>query len=176
MIKFFKERIARYLLKKNAKKVWHDRQSFSGWFKKSFSFLVIMPEEEDDFKHAIQVLNFLKDEKKKIIIFTHDYRISLLPASLRSCAIEHGIDDLNKLDFPSRRIIEKLNQHEFQSIIDLNRNENIFYLAVIVSFDCPVKIGFSKTQVDRFYNIQVKIDEKSAELSYRNLLNCLKMF
>ncbi len=176
MINKIKDKLAKFIISKNLKEVKKEKHSFSGSFKKSFNFLVLMPEDESEFHHCIEVLQFLEDHKKNITIVTHDYRVSLIPAKYRQHVIEFGIEDLNKINLPTKKLVEKLLASNFNAVIDLNIKENLFssYLSNLTS--ASLIIGFKKYNSDKYYNLQIANKNESAEISYKNLLNCLQMF
>ena len=64
----------------------------------------------------------------------------------------------------------------FDVIIDLNRGEEIFYTYITKALNVPVKIGFVNSDSDNYFNIQIANSRNDPEISYNNLLNCLKMF
>jgi hypothetical protein len=176
MIEAIKEQAARYILKKKTTKMGFDQRSFSSVFQKSFSFLVLMPAEDRDFRLSTPVLEYLKEKKKNTVVLTNDYRISLLPNYFKVNAVEHGIKDMTKLKLPSRNIINKLKNMRFDVIIDLNRQEEIFYTFITKALSVPVKIGFVNSDSDNYFNMQIANSRNEPEISYNNLLNCLKMF
>jgi hypothetical protein len=42
--------------------------------------------------------------------------------------------------------------------------------------NAPVKVGFRKSNSDKFYSLQIDNTEDNPEIFYKNLLNCLQMF
>jgi ADP-heptose:LPS heptosyltransferase len=176
MIDRIKEKIARFIIKKELKGRKRERRSFGDFFNKSFNYFVIMPENENDFKHSMAVLEFLKQYKKISTIFTFDFRVNMIPIRYRDHLIDHGIGDLNKLNLPSRRLVERIKENKYDVVIDLNRCENIFYSYAASLAFAPVRVGFNKTGADRYYNILISDSGSDAEISYKNFLNCLRMF
>ncbi len=176
MIDIIKQKIAKVFVRWQLKDQIYNTRSFTDFFKKSFSFLVLMPENESDFHHSFIALKGLDEERKKATIFTYDYRVSLIPLKYRPQVIEHGISDINNIDLPSQKLISKLKDYNFQVVLDLNRDENIFYSYISNLIDVPIRVGFKKNNSDKFYNFQIVNSENNSELSYENFLNCLKMF
>ncbi|MCU0345101.1 MAG: hypothetical protein MUF28_14910 [Ignavibacterium sp.] len=176
MIDLIKENVSRFLISRRLKNLVLNEQDFSEALKRSGSFLVLMPEDEKDFRASYLVIEHLEHLNKSIKILTRDYRISLLPAKFRSKAMEFGISDLNKLDMPSHKMIEKLSQMKFDGVIDLNRKDDLFYSYVSNLVSARIRIGFSKKGADKFYNFQISNNDIESEKSYNNFLNCLKMF
>jgi len=64
----------------------------------------------------------------------------------------------------------------FDVIIDSNRDENLFYRYIAKSLNTNIKIGFARIDSDNYFNFQVTNKQNDPETSYKNLLDCLKMF
>ena len=176
MIEAIKENISRYLISRKLKHHVLNEQDFSEALKRSGSFLILMPEDEKDFRACFVVLDYLENLNKAVKILTRDYRISLLPAKYRNKATEFGVADLNKFDLPSHKMIEKLSELKFDGIIDLNRKEHLFFSYASNIVSAKLRIGFSKKGSDKYYNFQIANNDIDSEKSYNNFLNCLKMF
>lgn len=176
MIEFLKEKTAKFLINNKAKHFSSEEISFSTAFKRSFSFLIVLPDDEKDFHASLHVLRFLDDHKKSFQVLTRDYRVSLLPQIYRSRVIEVGISELTKLDLPNTKLTSKLETLRFDSIIDLNRIENLFAIYIMQVIPSKVRIGFKRKGSDKYYNLQIANNEEKPENSYNNFLNCLKMF
>jgi len=176
MMAYFKNIIANFIVNRKLKHKQDEKQSFSNLLKKSFTFLVIMPENENDFQRSFEVLKFLSDEEKHITIFSYDFRRNLINQKYRPATIEYGLTDVTKLNLPSQSLVKILGSKKFNAIIDLNRKDNLFcsYAANLVQ--SQLRIGFSKTNSDKYYNIQIADVEDNPEISYKNFLNCLQMF
>jgi hypothetical protein len=176
MIELIKEKTARFIISKRLKNVALSEQSFSAALKRSGAFLVLMPEDEKDFRTCFFILDYLEQINKTVKVLTKDYRISLLPAKFRNKAVEIGITEINKLDLPNHKLINKLVELKFDGVIDLNRTDNLFYSYVTNLVTAKLRIGFAKKGADYFYNFQIAQNEFDSEKSYNNFLNCLKMF
>ena len=176
MIGQLKDRIAEFLVKNKLKDFEIAEHNFRDFFRKSFDFFITMPEIDSDFSHSLSILYFLDENRKSVTVFTHDFRVNLLPTKFRQKAIGYTINDINKLNLPSKRISDNIEKLRFQAVIDLNRQENLFCSYIVNRIMAPYKMGFVKGDPDKFYNIQVINKSSDAENSYKNLLNCLKMF
>ncbi|MEJ2104867.1 MAG: hypothetical protein P8X47_09860 [Ignavibacteriaceae bacterium] len=170
------QKIAGYVVNRKLKEKQNSELSFTGFFKKSFNFFVLMPDDEKDFNSAMDVLHLLDSNEKHFKILTHDYRLSLLPQKFRPGVIDYGIDDVTKLKLPSKDLIEKLQEMNFDIIIDLNRNENLFCSYSANVADAQVRIGMRKSGADKYYNFQYRNSNDNSEIFYKNFLNCLQMF
>ena len=176
MIELVKDKISRVLISRKLKNLVLNEQDFSEILKRSGAFLVLMPEDEKDFRASYVVLEHLEHLNKSIKILTRDYRISLMPAKFRNKAMEFGVADLNKLDLPGHKLIEKLSEMRFDGVIDLNIKDELFYSFASNLVNAKIRIGFSKKGADKFYNFQIANNEVDPVISYNNFLNCLKMF
>ncbi|QQS36311.1 MAG: hypothetical protein IPM56_19060 [Ignavibacteriales bacterium] len=176
MIEIIKDKIAGFVVSGKLKEHENNLQSFFNVFSKSFTYFVVMPEDESDFNHSFEVLNYLDSNRKTPIAFTYEFKVSLLPQKFRARAVGYKISDMNKLKLPSHSLIKKLKDLNFNVVLDLNRKESIFnsYAANLVK--SPVRIGYRKNNSDKYYNLQFNIEETDPQISYKKLLNCLQMF
>lgn len=176
MIDFVKEKLAGLIVGSKYRSEQYTTRSFRDFFKKSFSFLVLMPDNDTDFHYAIEVLKGLSLNKKHATVFTQEFRANLVPIKYRPQVVEYTDKDIGRLLIPSKKLMEKLTSMRFNAILDLNRKENIFCSIVSSMVNAPIKAGFQKSNADKYYNLQIINKEESPELSYKNYLNCLEMF
>ena len=176
MLDLIKDKIAHTVVDWKLKDKQNKDQTFTEFFKRAFKFLVLMPQNDADFAHSMQVLYFLEDNKKHASALTYDFRVSLMPLRFRNRVIEHTLADVNVLKLPSTKIISKLNGMMFQVVLDLNRSDNLFYSYISSVVEVPIRVGFAKPNSDLYYNVQIKDKETEAEISYKNFLECLKIF
>ena len=170
------QKIAGYIVNRKLKDKQNNGLSFNGFFKKSFKFFVLMPENENDFQSSLEVLEYLHSNNKHFKLLTRDYQLSLIPQRFRSEVIDFGIDEITKLKLPSNKLAEKLIGLKFDVIIDLNRNNNLFYSYLANLSEASVRIGIRKNGSDKYYNFQYCNSDNNSEIFYKNFLNCLQMF
>ncbi len=108
MITPLKEKAAKFIINQKLKEHKFSELEFSRIFKSSYSYLVLMPKDERDFRHAVEVLNFLKESKKNVTAMTDDFRVSLLPTAFKVSAVGHGINDKTKLELPTKKFLNQL--------------------------------------------------------------------
>jgi hypothetical protein len=176
MIASLKERAARFIVKKRVPVGEFSQRNFSSIFAKTYSFLVLMPANESDFRFVFPILEYLREQRKNIVVMTYDYRVSLLQPYFKTNAIEHGLRDETKLSLPSKKLLDKVSSMRFDVVIDANREEILYYSYVAKSLNSQVKIGFARSDSDKYFNLQVINKQNDPEASYKNLLDCLKMF
>ena len=170
-----KQTAARAFIQHKIKKSNFSDKSFSYAFKNSHSILILMPEGDKDFQYSKDILVFLEKLKKELFILTNDYRVSLLPLNFRNKTLGHGLKEINKIDLPAKSLLSKLLKKKYDVVLDLNRQEQLFYTYVSAVINAAVSIGFAKSYADKVYNIQIANSEINPKISYENLLNCLKM-
>jgi len=176
MIATLKEQAARFIVKKKIPQNDFHQKDFSSIFTRTYSFLILMPLDEKDFRLVFPVLEYLREQRKNLIVLTNDFRISLLQPYFKTNSIEHGIKDITKLNLPSKNFLNKLSKMRFDVIIDMNRKEVLYYSFIAKSLNAQVKIGFVRSDSDKYFNFQVVNNQNDPEISFQNLLNCLKMF
>jgi len=171
-----KNKIALSLAEKKLKNRQDVYRPAAEFFKKTFTFLVFMPENENDFHHSFHVLRFLDSQRKHSTIFTNDFRVNLLPQPFRARSINFSLEDRTKFNMPSQKLITRLNEISVNAVLDLNREENLFFSYSANMVNAFYRIGFKKQDSDKFYNIQIGAGSGPPEISYKNFLNCLQMF
>ncbi len=176
MIEIIKEKLAYYIVKKNLKGNIPLQQSFSKFLKNSFNFLIVMPANDSDFRNSFIVLDFLDSQNKTLTIFTNDFRVALLPVKFRNKSLSFAITEINKLKLPSNELISKLKKLQFDAVVDLNREDNLFFSFVSNIVDSKVRIGIKKKKSNSYYNLIFSDNNFEGNIFYSNLLNCLKMF
>lgn len=176
MISTIKKRAAKFIVNRKVPGEEFSQRNFSSIFAKTYSFLILMPSSESDFRFVFPILEYLRDRRKNIVVMTYDFRVSLLQPYFKTNAVEHGLKDETKLSLPSKKILDKLSNMRFDVIIDANREESLFYTFISKSLHSQVKIGFTRTDSDKYFNFQVVNKQNDPETSYKNLLDCLKMF
>lgn len=176
MLKSIKQMIARYIVNKKIKDIGYSQQSFCDLLKNSTRFFILMPDDEIHFNQAASVIIFFEKLNKDITVFTRDFRVNLLPIKFRKLSINFGLEDITKLNLPSPALENKLKEYEFDLVLDLNKEENLFYSLITNLVRSQVRIGFKKNNSDKYYNLLIDNSEDNPEIIYKNLLNCLQMF
>jgi hypothetical protein len=176
MIEALKQKAARFIIKKKIPGAEFSQRNFSSILAKTYSFLILMPAKESDFRFIFPILEYLREQRKNVVVMTFDFRVSLLQPYFKTNAIEHGLKDETKLNLPSKKLLDKLSNMRFDVIIDTNREENLFYGYIAKFLNTNVKIGFVHSDSDNYFNFQVVNKQNDPETSYKNLLDCLKMF
>lgn len=166
----------RTYLKKNGAKESDVPHSFSGCVQDASSFLIVMPEGDEDFTNAMGFADTIRKKGKKVSLFVKEDKIASLWHNNYYSYIQVNPADLTRLELPKRKFALMLRREKFDVVIDLNIPENIYCSVAANLVDSKYRIGFQKRNSDNFYNLQIINNEINSALSYRNLLNSLQMF
>ncbi|WP_337864887.1 hypothetical protein [Ignavibacterium sp.] len=176
MIELIKKKTAELIVAVKLKHKTQSEMTFSSALKKSFSFLILLPQNDKDYRESFQILNYLESQGKTLTILTNDFRVSLLPEKYRNKAIGFAVSEVSKLNLPSHKLIERIRNKNFDVVIDLNKEENLFYSYIANIVKSRIRIGFKKRKAESFYNFLVDGSDNDSAKSYINFLNCIKMF
>ena len=69
MIDTLKEKAARFIIKKKIPETEFSQRNFSSILGKTYSFLVLMPASESDFRFVFPILEYLREQRKNIFGF-----------------------------------------------------------------------------------------------------------
>ena len=153
-----------------------EKISFCKFIQESNDILIILPDDDVEFRNSLEAVYGLVEMKKNVVLFLRDYRISLITRKSGIGFIDYGIRDFTKLYLPAKTLLDKIAEKKFDTVIDLNLIEDIYAAIIVKSVDAKFKIGFKRGKTDLFYNILLINNENIPAFSYRNLLNSLQMF
>lgn len=176
MFEEYKNKIGYYLFKKKLFKEIDNSQSFNNFIENSNSVILVLPLNESDFANSFDVAKYFKIHKKEVTVFIPEFKVNSMDITRNFQYISYDLNDVNKLGLPSKQLIDKLSEKEFDVLVDLEREDNLFLLSVSSQIKAKFKVGFRKVSVDNLYNFQLVNTKINSEISYRNLLNSLKMF
>jgi len=176
MFDSIKLKLARIIVNNKTKHLQLKGNTFNNLLNHSNKFLILMPESESNFHFAIEVLNFLENLDKETVVFAQDYRVTLLPQKYRPSAIGFNPAEINKFKLPAADLEGRFRVLQFDAVIDLEKDENLFNSLLASLVKANIKIGFKKPNSDKYYSLQINNTEDNPEIIYKNLLNCLQMF
>jgi len=171
-----KKKIAVSLIKRKYINKGSEPVVFNDFFKKAINYLVIMPENDEDFKNSFAVIKELAEKGKSITLFIPEHRYSLIPAKEKYRVLSYSIQHVSKLFIPDVILQEKLRKKSFDVILNLNIRDNLFLDSSAFILNSSYRVGFKKGDFSNFYTLQIPLNENNSNISYENLLNSLKMF
>ncbi len=154
----------------------HEEKKFNKFISEAKDYLIIFPTNDIDFHNGINIAKYFIMEKKNVTIFIRDIKRNSIVLTNDFKTIEYGIDDISKFGLPNKKLKAELQKYDFDILIDLEREENLFINGIISLAKAKYKVGFKKSGTDKLHNFQIINSRLNSEISYRNLLNSLRMF
>jgi hypothetical protein len=153
-----------------------EKISFCNFIQDSNDILLILPDEDVEFRNSLETVYAITEMKKNIILLLRDFRVSLVNRKSGVGFIDYGIRDFTNFYLPTKVVLDKITERKYDIVIDLNLVEDIYASVIVKSVGAKYKIGFKRGKTDLFYNILIINNENIPAFSYRNLLNSLQMF
>ena len=176
MLGELKNKMGYYILRKTILKGYDSSNSFKNFIGKSFNYLIILPLNDTDFSNSFDVVKYFKIHKKEVTLFLPEHKVNTISLTTNYKYISYDLDDINSFGLPSKNLTERLKERSFDVLVDLERENNLFITAVASLVQANFKVGFKKPEIENLYNFQLVNTKINSEISYRNLLNSLKMF
>lgn len=176
MFEEYKNKMGYYIFKKKILKDFNASYSFKQFIKNSVNYILIMPLNELDFNNSFDIARYFKIHKKNVTLLIPELKVNSVSVSNNYQILSYSIENITKFGLPTKSYIKKINEYTFDVLIDLEREDNLFLTAVISLIKANYKVGFKKAEIDNIYNFQMVNTKINSEISYRNLLNSLKMF
>ncbi|PKL84199.1 MAG: hypothetical protein CVV24_01110 [Ignavibacteriae bacterium HGW-Ignavibacteriae-3] len=176
MFEGIKKKIAHYILRKKYLRKDIKPTAFNGIISSAHNFFILMPKDEKDFYHSLDILKYYLIHKKNITLFLPEHRRALIPENDKYKTVVFQSELKRRFNLPEKKLVDTLLGREFEVVIDLNRGEEVFFSTVANIVKSKIRIGFAKELSDRYYNIEIAEKQSNPEVAYRNYLNYLKMF
>jgi len=176
MIEKIKLRISHYLIHKNYLRKRNEPFSFNKIISNATDFLIIMPSEENDFYHSLELIKYILIHKKNISLFLPEYRYSLLPEKEKFKIISYHEKQKTRFNLPEKSLGNRLRAKEFDIVIDLNKKEDVFFSAVSNLVTAKLRMSFVKERSEDYYDLQIANSIENSEQIYRQFLSYLQMF
>ena len=172
----FKKKMSYFYVFQKYKEKELELMSYKDFYKKANDILLIIPDNEAEFKNSLDFVYALAETKKNIKLFIRDYRVSLVARKNSISYLDYNIKDFTKFNLPTKVFLNNIIERKYDIVIDCNIIEDIFTTVIVASINAKYKIGFKRGRTDRFYNFLLVNRENNPAFSYRNLLNSLQMF
>ncbi len=176
MFENVKKKIGRYLLNKKYCKTDQLVINYNNTLVKSSDIFVIMPRDDQDFYHSLDLIKYLLNQGKRITLFLPEFKYSLIPEKDKYKFVSYHPQQTTRFFLPDKTLESLLKIKEFDIVIDLNRNEDLFYSAAANIVKSKVRIGFSRQFSESYYNLQYMDKNNQLDTIYNGFLGFLKMF
>ena len=121
MFENLKKKIAVYLVEREYLRKKISPVAFNEFTKKALNYLVIVPENDEDFKNSFLVIRYLIQKGKNVTLFISEHKYSLVPEKEKFKLLSFSLQQLTKLRLPNSILKEKLEKRNFDVILNLNR-------------------------------------------------------
>ncbi|MDQ7818274.1 MAG: hypothetical protein RDU14_14705 [Melioribacteraceae bacterium] len=171
-----KLKIAHFVINKKYVKRMDEPISYNKIVSNSINFFIVMPKDDNDFYHSLEVIRYFQLHHKIITLFLSEHKYNLVPEKEKYRYISYHNEMVNRFNLPNKSLVQRLNRKEFEIVIDLNKNEDVFFSAVSNIVQSKLKIGFNKERSENYYNLQITGSNGDSELIYKSFLSFLLMF
>ncbi|MBU1099862.1 MAG: hypothetical protein KKA84_05590 [Bacteroidetes bacterium] len=176
MIDKIKRRIALFSIKRLFAGNSQNSLSFSRFFTNSKFLLVCIPQETEGNTYLFYTLDELLKDGKKVTLLVKEAQFEKIKSRSGYSYIIYKDEDLTRLNLPGKELARKINTNQYDLFIDLDFKESLLNYAVAGICNAQYRMGYLKDSADKFYNFQIPVVERNSEISYRNLLNSIRMF
>ncbi|MGO9481595.1 MAG: DUF6913 domain-containing protein [Candidatus Kryptoniota bacterium] len=149
--------------------------NFNDALKRSATAVFLMPRMSMEFYLARSVVeSFSRYFRRVVLVIAKNMREL---ATSRSEVVIISEKNENWLKLPSHDIVSLLRHENFDIAFDLNFSDDIFMSYLCRWSDAKISVGFSKTNCDYFYDMQIKMPANGdMKKAYEILTNTFKMF
>ncbi|MBD3410210.1 MAG: hypothetical protein GF419_08395 [Ignavibacteriales bacterium] len=165
-----------YFIRKQLRRRDDKTRKFNDAFKSAKTFFVVLPQNADDFKSALGVVDRLLERGKKVTVLLDAELTSLMPMAPTVVVEKYDEEDVSRLKLPASDFRQRIRILTFDVVIDLNREENQFCALCAASPRAALRIGFAKPGADEYFEMQIDVKNRDAAGAYAELTRVLEMF
>ncbi len=176
MFEALKRKIAHFVIQRRYLRKNLEQVNFTNIIRDARYLFFVMPKEDKDFYHSLDILKYYQIHKKIITLFLPESKYSLIPEKEKYKFISYHPHQITRFNLPDKKLVSMLSGKEFDIVIDLNRGEDLFHSAISNIVGSKIRVSFEKALSGRYYTMQITDKQTEPELCYRNLLGYLKMF
>lgn len=150
-------------------------QKFNGVLTDAKKFVLLMPEDETDFKNALAVAEFLILKKLHVTLIANNLAMHVIRDKSPYRLEEYYPTDKNSLGFPKLKLLRRLKIYSYDALISLEKEPSLFQNYCAHSLSAEVKIGRAVPGSDKLYSVQISADCADSADFYKIFLNCLQV-
>lgn len=149
--------------------------NFNDTIKSSQTALFLMPKMSMEFYLARSVVESSLRYFRRVVLVVSENMREL--ATYRSEVIVVSKEDESWLKLPTRDLVTRLRDQNFDIAFDLSFSNDIFMSYLCRRSEAKVSVGFVKENSDHFYDMQVRIPQSGdMKRAYEILSRTFKMF
>lgn len=155
-------------------------QVLTNFFTGAKNVLVVMPRGYDNAVLAGNALHKYRDELNQLhltIIHTGT-RETTLSSFLHSQIIRITPDDINRFSIPTRGLMQRIFNREYDVALDLNLDFVLHSAYICRASRAKVRVGFQRSPLaENFFNVRVELgDRRAPQTMYERFAASLMMF
>lgn len=176
MLEKFRTKIAHRIIKKKFLNKDNAQINFNQEIKSSKKVLLLLPQNEEEIFQSLIIADYLLTKYKDLTFFlNYQFRNSVDKYENATVITFHNQSKTNFF-LPNKNFRKKIMQMNFDIVIDLNRNEDVFMSAITNIINSKIRIGFRKNNSEHYYNLLIENTSNDSKTNFNNLLSALKMF
>ncbi len=149
--------------------------NFNDVIKSSETAVFLLPRLSMEFYLARSVVESLMRYFNRVALLVTENMREL--ATYRTEVIVVSQSDESWLGLPSHDLISRLRHGNYDIAFDLSFSDDIFMSYLCRKSEAKICAGFSKTNSDHFYDLQIKVPENGEmKKVYDSMINTIKMF
>lgn len=176
MFEKLKKKIAHFFIRRRYLRENAQQLAFANIISDAHDFFIVMPKDDKDFYHSMDILKYFQIHRKVITLFLPENKYNLVPEKEKYKFISFVPEQLTKLNLPDKNLASRLSTKEFDVVLDLNRGEDSFFSAVSNIVKSKLRVSFEKEFSEKYYTMQIQGKHDNPEQTYCNFLSYLKMF
>ncbi len=176
MFEGLRRKFAHFILRRKYIRKETETISFNGILSGANNFFIVMPSNEKDFSNSLDIIKYYLIHRKDITLFIPEHKYSSIPEKDKFRFITYQPALKKPFSLPYKNLVRRIESEEFEVVLDLNREEDIFCSAVSNIVKSKIRVGFVKEFSDKYYSMQIAGNQNEPERVYRGFLNYLQMF
>jgi hypothetical protein len=153
-------------------------QDMTEFFHGARNILITLPvgyEEAILAGNALRGMRDRADQRNFTIVHTGTRATSL--ADFQRCEVVRiGANDINRFSLPSRQLLQRTLQKEFDVAIDMNLDFVLHTAYICKASRAKVRVGFARPASDVFFNVQLNLHRTTPQALFEGYASCLAMF
>jgi len=149
-------------------------QKFNGILSGAKNYVLLMPENKDDFQNAVQVAEFLLSKNFHVTLIANNLSMPQLKDKSHYRLEEYFPTDKNKFGFPKMKLMQRFKIYSYDALISLERETTPFQNFCADNLSAGVKIGVALPGNEKIYQVQISVKDIDPPDFYKIFLNCLQ--
>lgn len=170
-----KKYLANIFLSISAKSKPKSIQKFNGLLTGAKNYLLIMPENQDNFIEAVHVAEWLLSRKVNVAMVINNLTVHLLKDKSQYRLEEYFPTDKSRLGLPKAKLINRLKALRYDALLGLDKENTQFQNLLARKLLADSKVGIKIPGGENVFQVQIDAGTGEAAAFYKIFLNCLQL-